>query len=151
MKSSKVSWCVFWIWDPRSFHNSFFVKNNLISIISALFKNEKKSSSYKGLQTTYKIMKMFDIARDIRDFFSFFIWKTLHFVEKVVWKDLHLYCSFLRCRSFETWSWIINTHLELHWSCRHGKKICISQRYTQNLKRIVRTHFVSELAILLYL
>ena len=25
---------------------------------------------------------MFDIARDIRDFFSFFIWKTLHFVRK---------------------------------------------------------------------
>ena len=82
MKSSKVSWCVFWIWDPRGFHNSFFMKNNLISIISALFKNGKRSSSYKGWQTTYKIMKMFDIARDIRDFFSFFIWKTLNFVRK---------------------------------------------------------------------
>ena len=53
-KFNNVSWRVFWVGDPRKFHESFFVKNYYLNLNffqalqSALLKNKIKSLLKKG-------------------------------------------------------------------------------------------------------
>ena len=74
-KFNKVSWWNLWIWDPRNFHNSFFVKNDYLNLNfskhskSALFKSETKNLLKKNasqLKIAWQLSKQEEKSKTLR-------------------------------------------------------------------------------------